>query len=338
MPTIKEIAEMAGVSRGTVDRVLNNRGSVNAQTAQRVREIAEQLNYKPNRAGLMLAAQKKNIRIGVILFSESNPFFHEVLQGVAAKEQELAGYNCSILVRQVPFEEKAQFTAMEELLSDGIHGLVISPCNSLFIAAEIDRFHYMGIPVVTVNTDIFSRRIAYVGSNYRAAGNTAAGLMGLMTFGDVHVGIVSGSRHVLCHTERIAGFSETAAARFPQMHIAATTENHDDDVESFEKVSAMLAEHPEINALYFAAAGVYGGCQAVQSLNRTDSTLIIANDSVPATEELIRSGVIAATICQQPYRQGYLPVELLSRYLLEGIPPEQEYNYVDTDIRILENL
>ena len=36
MPTIKEIAEMAGVSRGTVDRVLNNRGSVNAQTAQRV--------------------------------------------------------------------------------------------------------------------------------------------------------------------------------------------------------------------------------------------------------------------------------------------------------------
>ncbi|MDY5103231.1 MAG: LacI family DNA-binding transcriptional regulator, partial [Agathobacter sp.] len=40
MPTIKEIAELAGVSRGTVDRVLNNRGSVNAQTAQRVREIA----------------------------------------------------------------------------------------------------------------------------------------------------------------------------------------------------------------------------------------------------------------------------------------------------------
>ena len=43
MPTIKEIAELAGVSRGTVDRVLNNRGSVNPQTADRVREIAEKL-------------------------------------------------------------------------------------------------------------------------------------------------------------------------------------------------------------------------------------------------------------------------------------------------------
>ena len=59
MATIKQIAEMAGVSRGTVDRVLNNRGSVNANTAARVREIAEKLNYKPNKAGLMLAAQKK---------------------------------------------------------------------------------------------------------------------------------------------------------------------------------------------------------------------------------------------------------------------------------------
>ena len=50
MATIKQIAEMAGVSRGTVDRVLNNRGSVNANTAARVREIAEKLNYKPNKA------------------------------------------------------------------------------------------------------------------------------------------------------------------------------------------------------------------------------------------------------------------------------------------------
>ena len=67
MATIKQIAELAGVSRGTVDRVLNNRGSVNANTAARVREIAEKLNYKPNKAGLMLAAQKKNLKIGVIL-------------------------------------------------------------------------------------------------------------------------------------------------------------------------------------------------------------------------------------------------------------------------------
>ena len=59
MVTMKEIADLANVSRGTVDRVLNNRGSVNPQTAEKVRQIARTLGYKPNRAGMALAAQKK---------------------------------------------------------------------------------------------------------------------------------------------------------------------------------------------------------------------------------------------------------------------------------------
>lgn len=182
MATIKQIAELAGVSRGTVDRVLNNRGSVNANTAARVREIAEKLNYKPNKAGLMLAAQKKNLKIGVILFPDSN-FFSEVLEGVNAKAKELSAYNFTVLIRQVPFDETEQFNTMEALLAEGINGLVIAPFNSLYIAAEIDRLTEMNIPVITVNTDILSRRIAYVGSNYRLSGQTAAGLVSLMTFG-----------------------------------------------------------------------------------------------------------------------------------------------------------
>ena len=64
---------------------------------------------------------------------------------------------------------------------------------------------------------------------------------------------------------------------------------------------------------------------------------IITFDDVPKTKELLRNGIISATICQQPYKQGYLPVELLSRYLIEGISCE-EFHYTDIDIRIKENL
>ena len=85
---------------------------------------------------------------------------------------------------------------MEALLAEGVNGLVIAPFNSLYIAAEIDRLTEMNIPVITVNTDILSRRIAYVGSNYRLSGQTAAGLVSLMTFGEIHIGIVTGSSHV----------------------------------------------------------------------------------------------------------------------------------------------
>ena len=59
MATMKEIAALSGVSRGTVDRVLNHRGSVSPDTAAKVLEIAEKLNYQHNKAGLMLATEKK---------------------------------------------------------------------------------------------------------------------------------------------------------------------------------------------------------------------------------------------------------------------------------------
>ena len=92
MTTIKDIADLAGVSRGTVDRVLNNRGAVNPKTAEKIMEIVQALNYRPNRAGLALAAQKKKYKIGVILFSEHNPFFDEVMTGVQNKSEELQDY------------------------------------------------------------------------------------------------------------------------------------------------------------------------------------------------------------------------------------------------------
>ena len=71
MATIKDIADLAGVSRGTVDRVLNNRGAVNSQTAEKIMEIVRALDYRPNKAGTALAAQKKKYRTNLSARSTS---------------------------------------------------------------------------------------------------------------------------------------------------------------------------------------------------------------------------------------------------------------------------
>ena len=71
--------------------------------------------------------------------------------------------------------------------------------------------------------------------------------------------------------------------------------------------------------------------------DQMDAMRIFTYDCVPSTKKLLDDGIITATICQQPYKQGYLPVELLSRYLIEGISCE-EFHYTDIDIRIKENL
>lgn len=339
MATIKEIAALAGVSRGTVDRVLNHRGSVNPATAEKIEKIARELDYKPNVAGLVLAAQKKRLKLGVILFSPENPFYVDVLAGVTEKAEELAGYNCTVLIRQITGSVEEQLRAIDGLVEEGVNGIALAPFNDDTIRTRINELYAQGIPVVTLNTDIEnSRRIAYVGSNYTGSGATAAGLLQLMTHGQVNVGIVTGSPNILCHTERIAGFTQTLKPYGDTIRIAKIIEVHDDEIESYEKTTRLLKTHPEINALYFAAGGVYGGCRSVRELGLEGRIRIIAFDCVPTTMELLKNGTIAAIICQQPRLQGSKPLSLLFTYLTTGGLPEKEHNYVAIDIRIRENL
>ena len=338
MATIKEIAALAGVSRGTVDRVLNHRGSVNPATAERIEKIARELDYKPNVAGLVLAAQKKKLKLGVILFSPENPFSLDVYEGVSSKAEELAGYNCTVIVKQIASSVEAQLSAIEELVAEEINGIALAPYNDSRIRDKINLLSEQGIPVVTLNTDIENtRRIAYVGSHYTKSGSTAAGLLRLMTHGEVHVGIITGSSNILCHTERIAGFTESLKPFSDTIHIAEIVEVHDDEFESYEKTTVLLKRHPEINALYFVAGGVYGGCRSVKALGLQNQMRIVAYDMVPTTKELLRQGIISAVICQQPKLQGSKPLALLFTYLTTGELPDREQHYVAVDIRIREN-
>lgn len=338
MATIKEIAALAGVSRGTVDRVLNNRGAVNPITAEKIREIAKAIDYRPNRAGLVLAAQKKRLKLGVILFSPENPFFIDVLAGVNEKAQELSGYNCSVLIKQIPFGVEEQLTAIDELLAQEVNGIALVPYNDARVRCRINELFEQGIPVVTLNTDIEgSKRIAYVGSNYTKSGATAAGLLRLIAHGQVNVGIITGSSNILCHTERITGFTQTLQPHAHRIHIVDIAETHDDEIESYEKTTRLLQAHPEINALFFAAGGVYGGCRSIAALGLAPMP-IVAYDKVPTTRDLVLSGVISAVICQQPKLQGSKPLSLLFTYLTTGELPEKEHNYVAVDIRIRENI
>ncbi|MBO5031050.1 MAG: LacI family DNA-binding transcriptional regulator [Lachnospiraceae bacterium] len=339
MATIKEIAALAGVSRGTVDRVLNNRGSVSSDTAEKIREIAKALDYRPNKAGLALAAQKKKLKLGVILFSTDNPFFADVLKGINEKSEDLAGYNCAVLVRQIPIHVDAQLNAIDELVREEVNGIALAPCNDSRIRLRINDLFELGIPVITFNTDIeSSKRIAYVGSHYRKSGATAAGLLKLMTGSHVQIGIITGSSDILCHTERIAGFVDALAPYSEQMHIISVLETHDDEIESYEQTSRLLKEHPEINALFFAAGGVYGGCRAISALGLSGRLRVIAFDKADTTEQFLKEGTLSAVICQQPRTQGKKPLDLLFAYLTSGELPEKEYNYTSVDIRILENI
>lgn len=342
MSTIKEIARLAGVSRGTVDRVLNNRGSVNVETAKKVREIAAALNYSPNLAGKTLAVRKKQLKFGVILFSStsSNPFFLDVVRGIENRAAAFKEYGATVELRFASIDNpNLQVSLIDELIDAGVNGLAITPINHPAVAQRLKALTQSGFPVVTTNSDIPDcGRLAYVGSDYYKSGQTAAGLMNLVCHGIANVGIIIGSPHVLCHSERVSGFTQHAQTCYPNINIVASAVNNDDDLESFTVTKDLLIQHPEINALFLAAAGVQGACRAVDKLGMRGKIHIISYDTTAPTCALVEEGAIVATIAQQPFTQGAKPLDILLDYVGMGVEPDMDCYYTKIEIKIKENI
>ena len=114
-------------------------------------------------------------------------------------------------------------------------------------------------------------------------------------------------------------------------------ENHDDDYKSYEAVSLLLKKYPDLDALYFTAAGVYGGCRAILNAALPKPPKVITFDAVSSTKEMLQKGIIHATICQNPTEQGACSLAVLTEYLLTGNVPEQNCIYMEPDIKIRES-
>lgn len=265
--TIKKIAEYSGVSRGTVDRVLNNRGNVKPETEALVRKIADQLGYTPNIAGKALAARKKSLTIGIILISEGNTFFDDVINGIRQAEKELKDYGVNIVLKRMKgYNVQEQLNLIEEL-KENINILILNAISDTAIADAIAELSKKNIGVITVNTDIEnSKRLCYVGSDYEKGGETACGMIGFLTNGCANIGILTGSEKILGHRQRVAGFRKIMKNKYPNMKEIAFAATDDDDIQAYEVTKQMLFKHKEIDALFIVAAGIYGVCRAVMHL------------------------------------------------------------------------
>lgn len=325
--TIKQIAEVAQVSRGTVDRALNHRPGVRAEVAARVRQIADDLGYKPDVAARSLAS-KRYVRkkIGILLCSEGNPFFKDVLQGIDNARQELNHLGVESEVKSIKgFDVQAQIEKIEEFVREGIDGLVLTPVNAPEVAEKLNSVIAGGVHVVTINTDIPGvRRMAYVGCDYVTGGCVAGELLGMMSNGlKERVVIIIGSRRVLAQEQRLHGIRRILKKDFPNITVEAVLENEEDDGKCYELVKRLLQEDRELTGICFAAAGVAGGIRAIKEAELERKLQIITYDLTEIIQENMKNGMIAATVCQEPYQQGYRGVDIMGKYLLLGQKPSK---------------
>lgn len=341
MATMKQIAQIAGVSRGTVDRVLNRRGSVRSETEQRILEVASALNYTPNKAARNLSFSKQQIKLGCILFNpEKIEFYRQVMDGLERKRRELMQYSVSVDVRFSEFDDPtSQDRLLDEMAADGVDGIALCGINSESTRDKIAQFYARGIPVVTGNTDIpDSRRIAYVGCDYVQSGRVAGRLVDMCLGGQGTVAVAQGAHRVLCLEGRLQGVREYLSNHAPDIRMVDVRRNNQDDFTMFTAVKEILEANPDLGALLVDAGNSYGACRAIELFAGDHKPKVICYDCSEKTEQMLRKGVITATITQQPEIQGAMPLDILLEYLGAGTVPEKEFYYTELGIKVAENL
>lgn len=337
--TIKKIAELAGVSRGTVDRALNKRGGVNKAVEKKILDIAKNLGYKPNLVAKSLATSGQKNIIGVLVCAEGNDFFSEVLNGIDMAADEIKDFGFSVIIKKMRgFDVEDQLLHIVELEDMGINALAITPINDKKIRDKLIEMQEKEIPIVALNVDIEgAKNITYVGCDYYISGETAGAMMGLVTCGEANVLIITGSKKILGHNMRVNGFRDVLRNEYKNIKIMNIIETNDSNERAYKMLKNILKEKPSFDAIYFVAGGTVGGIQAIIDSGYENQFKIITNDATKDRIKQVKAGIIDATICQQPYEQGYITIKTLFDYVFFQKKPKGEKKYTNTNIKLKYN-
>ena len=338
--TLKEIAEAAGVSRATVDRVLHGRGHVKPEVEARIWELAREMRYQPSPLGRGLVKSARATKIGVICQFTETPFMKMALSGVEEVREELRLMGAELLLDTIDSYAPARMLAsIDEMLKEGVQGLALTPGNTPDLRAKIQEVIARGVPVITFNTDLpGTDRLCYVGLDNVRAGRTCAGLMASSLRGGGLVLPISGYRGHSAHDERLSAFQDTVSATFPHLRLLPVAWCHDSDRMSEEITLETLRKYPNLSGVYVSGNGQAGVCRALRRTAKTGKVVVICYDLTEQTALELQRGGIDFLIDQGAREQGYRPARLLYDYLILNAKPNRVFYHTDILIKTRYNL
>ena len=202
--TIKDIAKAANVSPTTVSLViLGAAGSrVKPTTRQRILEVAETLNYRPNYMARYLVTKKSHL-IGLVITTLFRPFYAEITQGIIERAEEM---HYGVLARSVRGGVENERRAFNDLLSRGVDGLIV--CSALRSDSAVLELVQQEIPFVLINRNVDhgadNQSIDYIGIDNRQGAFMAVDH--LLKLGHTKIACVSGPQDFSTGYERQKGY------------------------------------------------------------------------------------------------------------------------------------
>lgn len=338
--TIKQIAELANVSRGTVDKVIHNRPGVKQETRVRVQEIIKELNFQPNPIGKALATSHTKTQIGVVLSPAYNQFMQITMQGIQHAANALKPYGVEVIMRMPsdinPAEE---LNILRGMYQDGIKNIALFPLDDPYVIEYANKLAQGGASLITFNSDIQAiHSLWFIGQNHYQGGRTAAQLMEKLLPQGGKIGVIISSNYISCHQDRLSGFEKRLSESNYEFKITNTEANKDITSTAFKITMRYLKECPDLAGIYITGGGVSGVAAALKLMHLETKVKLICHDLLPDSAQLLKENILDFVIDQDPFHQGELIVQTLFEYSSLGKMPSEETCCIPINIQTGESI
>ncbi len=341
--TIKDIAKKAGVSIGTVDRVLHHRGEVAEATKQKILELAESMQYRPNLFARALISQKKyNIAVLLPSPSRDDMYWARHLEGIKNSAHQLEDYSFKVDIYHydlhdgVDFEQKA--ATISKTAPDGVIFAPILRKESQVWAAELDK---LNIPYIFIDTNISGTNcLGFIGEDAFQSGRVAASIIDYGMDADKDVLIINIAKD-LDNTQHLnirnQGFMSyfMDAGRNQGLKISLEIPSADPDIVA-EKLNKVIANNLNIGAIWVSGAKAYVIARYLDSINKRD-LVMVGYEVYAENVEYVQKNIIQYLIAQHPVKQSRKALRKMFNYLTDNIPPAR-FEYQKIEIVNAENI
>lgn len=321
MITIKEIAEQAGVSIGTVDRVIHDRGRVSQKTREKILSIMENEGYRRNIVASQLSKPRQTVLAVIMPHPWQNDKFWQMLEeGIRKAWEKISYFKVDLRFFFYDRYSSESFSRQfNEAISCKPEGFLIAP----ILAEDMMKFRY-SLPekskVVFFNSDLPDfPRLSCIGQDSYESGRTAGFLMHMITKGKGAVSVIELHSEDFHINTRAQGFRDYMKEQ-GRGELGTYPLPPEDRKDLFElTVRTIMEEHSDLAGLFVPNSSVHFFAERLPL-----SVRIIGYDLIEANSNMLREGKIDFLISQQPRKQGEMALEYLIRCTVfqEEIPSE----------------
>jgi LacI family transcriptional regulator len=338
--TIRQIAEKAHVSRGTVDKVLHNRPGVSDSVRKSVLRIIDECGYKPNKMAKALVRMQKPVVFAAIMPHISNLNFAAVKSGMDEAMESLA--DCG-LKTDYYFTENANSgevcALLDYLFLQKIDGVAIRTFQDESICSKLRAFVENGIPVLTFDSDIKGiDRFCFVGEDLPKGGRIGASLISKLLGGYGEVAIFTGYFNVQSNQLRVDAFCSIIKEKHPGINVVEVVETLDQEPIAYRRALEVFEKYPNLKGIINVAGCTKAIADALIDAKKDHIVRMVSFTAASDVIDLINRGVIDFTIGISAHKKGILAINILFNYVFYHAKPPSDYVMVPIYIGIDENL